>query len=201
MLVALDLAAVFAFALSGALLAVEKRFDVVGLVVLAEVTAIGGGVVRDLVIGAVPPAAFVHDEYVLVPLAAALVAFFAHAQLERMLAPVLLFDAAGLALYAVSGTAKAESHGLGPVPAVALGVVTAVGGGVIRDVLAREVPVVLRSDSVLYAIPAFLAAVVVVSTRAAGVYGPGVAVAAAVGAFVLRVAALRLGWRAPTPRR
>lgn len=200
MLFALDLAAVFAFALSGALLAVEKRFDIVGLVILAEVTAIGGGVMRDLAIGAVPPAAFVHVEYVLVPLGAALLAFFAHRQLERALAPVLLFDAAGLALYAVAGTAKAGAHGLGPVPAVALGVVTAVGGGVLRDLLGGEVPTVLRSDSVLYAIPAFLAAVVVAATRSAGVYGPGIALAAAAGAFALRVLALRRGWRAPRPR-
>jgi uncharacterized membrane protein YeiH len=196
----LDLAAVFAFGLSGALLAVEKRFDIVGLVILAEVTAIGGGVLRDLIIGAVPPAAFVHVEYVLVPLAAAVLAFFFHAQLARMLAPVLLFDAAGLALYAVSGTAKAGAHGLGPVPAVALGVITAVGGGILRDVLAVEVPAVLRADSVLYATPAFLAAVVVATARAEGVYGPTVAALTVAGAFALRVLALWRGWRAPSPR-
>ncbi|HEY6016614.1 MAG TPA: trimeric intracellular cation channel family protein [Gaiellaceae bacterium] len=196
----LDLAAVFAFGLSGALLAVEKRFDIVGLVILAEVTAIGGGVLRDLIIGAVPPAAFVHVEYVLVPLAAAVLAFFFHAQLARMLAPVLLFDAAGLALYAVSGTAKAGAHGLGPVPAVALGVITAVGGGILRDVLAVEVPAVLRADSVLYATPAFLAAVVVATARAEGVYGPTVAALTVAGAFALRVLALWRGWRAPRPR-
>jgi len=196
----LDLTAVFAFATSGALLAVHKRFDVVGLVVLAEATAIGGGVIRDLVIGAAPPAAFTHPEYVLVPLGAAGAVFFAHARVERLLALVLLFDAAGLALYAVSGTAKASASGLGPVPAVALGVVTAVGGGVLRDVLAQETPVVLRSDSVLYAIPAFLAAVLVASAREAGVYGTAAATAAVALAFVLRVLALLRGWRAPRPR-
>jgi uncharacterized membrane protein YeiH len=196
----LDLAAVFAFAISGALLAVHKRFDVVGLVVLAEATAIGGGVIRDLVIGATPPAAFTHAEYLLVPLAAAALVFVAHARIERLQAPVLLFDAAGLALYAVAGTAKASAFGLGGVPSVALGVVTAVGGGILRDVLAQETPVVLRSDSVLYAIPAFLAAVLVASARETGVYGPGTAAAAVALAFVLRVLALLRGWRAPRPR-
>ncbi|HSP72953.1 MAG TPA: trimeric intracellular cation channel family protein [Gaiellaceae bacterium] len=196
----LDLAAIFAFGLSGALLAVEKRFDIVGLVVLAVVTAIGGGVLRDLIIGAVPPAAFVHVEYLLVPLAAAVLAFFAHAQLARMLAPVLLFDAAGLALYAVSGTAKAGAHGLGPVSAVTIGVLTAVGGGMLRDVLAGEVPAVVRADSVLYATPAFLAAVVVATARSEHVYGPTVAALVVAGAFTLRVLALWRGWRAPSPR-
>lgn len=197
----LDLAGVFAFALSGALLAVQKRFDVVGLVILAEITAIGGGVVRDLVLGATPPAAFTHAEYLLVPLAAAAVAFFAHPAVERLLFAVLLFDAAGLALYAVAGTAKASAHGLGGVSAVALGVVTAVGGGILRDVLAKETPVVLRADSTLYAIPAFLAAVLVAATRDAGVYGPPAAAAAVALAFSLRVLALVRGWRAPTPVR
>lgn len=195
----LDLAAVFAFALSGALLAVQKRFDVVGLVILAEITAIGGGVVRDLVLGATPPAAFTRVEYLVVPLAAAAVAFFAHAEIERLRAPVLVFDAAGLALYAVAGTAKASAYGLGGIAAVAVGVVTAVGGGVLRDVLAKETPVVLRSDSTLYAIPAFLAAVLVAAARDTGVYGPGLAGAAVALAFVLRVLAIARGWRAPAP--
>lgn len=197
---ALDLVGVFAFAVSGALLAVEKRFDIVGLVILAETTAIGGGIIRDLVIGASPPAALTHTSYLLVPLGAAVVAFFAHAQLERLQAPVLLFDAAGLGLYAVAGTAKAAAYGLGGVASVGVGVTTAVGGGILRDVLAWETPVVLRSDSVLYAIPAFLAAVLVAATHAAGVYGPPAAAAGVAGCFVLRVLALWRGWRAPRPR-
>jgi uncharacterized membrane protein YeiH len=199
-LTALDMLGLFAFAVSGALLGVRKRFDVVGLIVLAEVTALGGGVVRDLVIGATPPAAFVHEEYVVVPLAAALLVFFAHGALGRLLAPVLVFDAAGLALYSVAGTAKALAFGLGGVSAVALGVVTAVGGGLVRDVLAHEIPAVVRQDSTLYAIPAFLAATVVALAWSFDAYGPTAASGAAVLAFLLRLLALWRGWRAPRPR-
>jgi uncharacterized membrane protein YeiH len=197
---ALELVGLAAFAISGAMLGVQKRFDVVGLVVLAEVTALGGGVIRDVVIGAHPPVAFERIEYVLVPLGVALLVFFAHAQLERLAAPVLVFDAAGLALYSVAGTAKALAFGLGAVAAVALGVVTAVGGGIIRDVVAHETPVVVRQDSTLYAIPAFLAACVVAATWSLDAYGPEAAAAAVVLAFALRVLALWRGWRAPRPR-
>jgi uncharacterized membrane protein YeiH len=197
---ALDLAGLFAFAVSGALLGVKQRFDLVGLIVLGEVTALGGGVIRDLVIGATPPAAFEREEYVLVPLAASLLVFFAHGPLERLLAPVLVFDAAGLALYSVAGTAKALAFGLGGVGAVACGVITAVGGGVIRDVVAHETPAVVRQDSTLYAIPAFLAATIVAVAWSLEAYGPGVATAAAAFAFLLRVLALWRGWRAPRPR-
>jgi uncharacterized membrane protein YeiH len=197
----LDLSAIFAFGVSGALLAVRRHFDIVGLVILSEATAIGGGIVRDLILGATPPVAFTRVEYLLVPLGAAVVVFFAHPTFERLEVPVLLFDAAGLALYAVSGTAKAEAYGLGGPASIGVGVVTAIGGGILRDVLAKETPVVLREDSVLYAIPAFLAACIVATARDAGVYGPLVAAAAVVFAFGLRVLALLRGWRAPTPRR
>ncbi len=197
----LDLAAIFAFGVSGALLAVRKRFDIVGLVILAEATAIGGGIVRDLILGDTPPVAFQRVEYLLVPLGAALVVFFAHPAFERLLTLVLVFDAAGLALYAVAGTAKAEAFGLGGPASIGVGVITAVGGGVLRDVLAKDTPVVLRDDSTLYAIPAFLAAVVVATTRDFGVYGPLVAFGAVTFAFGLRVLAMWRGWRAPTPRR
>jgi uncharacterized membrane protein YeiH len=197
---ALDLIGIFAFAVSGALLAAQKRFDVVGVVMLAEITALGGGIARDLVIGAVPPAAFRHAAYLLVPLAAAAFVFFAHPHAERIRTPLLVFDAAGLALFTVAGTAKAASFGLGAVAAVALGVITAVGGGILRDVLAGDVPVVFRQDSVLYTIPAFLAAVVVAAAHAGGFYGPEAATAAVLLAFVLRMLALWRGWLAPKPR-
>lgn len=197
---ALDLVGLFAFAVSGALLAVRKGFDVVGLVVLAELTALGGGVVRDLVIGAVPPAAFRNVEYVLVPLGAALLVFFAHATFERVRTPVLVFDAAGMALYSVAGAAKALAFGLGAVSAVALGVITAVGGGILRDVVAQETPEIVRHDSILYAIPALVASVLVAAAWSLDAYGPEAAAAAVAIAFTLRMLALWRGWRAPRPR-
>ena len=194
---ALDLVGTFVFGVSGALLAVRKQFDVVGMLVLAELTALGGGIVRDLILGERPPAAFTNVWYLVVPVLALAVTFFAHRQIERISLAVLVFDAAGLGLFCVSGTAKALAFGLGPVSAVALGLLTAVGGGILRDVLANEVPVVMRADSVLYAVPALLGATVVAVTHGLHVYGPLVAALAAVLTFALRIAALRYNWRMP----
>ncbi|TYB41495.1 trimeric intracellular cation channel family protein [Actinomadura chibensis] len=196
---ALDLAGIFVFAVSGALAAVRQRLDIVGMVVLAEITALGGGIVRDLMIGAVPPAAFTDLGYVLVPLAASALVFFWHPQVTRLFPAVLLFDAAGLGLFCTTGTLKALDHGLSPVHAVLLGVVTAVGGGVLRDVLAGHIPSVLY-DRQLYALPALLGAAAVAAADAAGLHGGAVTTGAAVMAFAMRVLAMRYGWRAPLPR-
>ncbi len=197
----LDLVGVFVFALSGALLAVRKDFDIIGMLVLAEITALGGGVIRDLVIGAVPPVAFTDLGYLLAPMAATVLTFFAHPHIERIVAAVLVFNAAGLGLFCVTGTAKALAHGLGPAPAAALGVTTAIGGGILRDVLANDIPAVFRVDSEWYTIPAVLGAAIVVGAEHMRVYGPLAAGIAAAVAFVLRLIALRRGLRAPRPRR
>jgi uncharacterized membrane protein YeiH len=196
---ALDLAGIFVFAVSGALAAVRQRLDVVGMVVLAEITALGGGIIRDLVIGAVPPAAFTDLGYVLVPLAASALVFFWHPQVTRLLPAVLLFDAAGLGLFCTTGTLKALDHGLSPVHAVLLGIVTAVGGGILRDMLGGQIPAVLY-DRQLYALPALLGAAVTAGADAAGLHGAAVTTGAAVLAFGLRILAMRYGWRAPRPR-
>jgi uncharacterized membrane protein YeiH len=144
---AFELVGIFAFAVSGALMAIRKDFDVVGIVLLAGITALGGGVARDLVIGAIPPTAFTHLGYFLTPVAAAAVTFFAHPAFERLTTAVLVFDAAGLGLFCVGGTLKALAYGLSPLPAAALGVLTGVGGGVLRDVIAREIPALVRPDT------------------------------------------------------
>ena len=136
----LDLAGIFVFAISGALLAVRKNFDVFGMVVLAGVTGLGGGLFRDVVIGAVPPAAFTDLGYFLTPLAATVLVFFLHPQVERITRAVMVFDAAGLGLFCVTGTVKAHDYGLGLTASAAMGLATAAGGGVLRDVLANEVP-------------------------------------------------------------
>lgn len=196
---ALDLAGIFVFAVSGALAAVRQRLDVVGMVVLAEITALGGGIIRDLVIGAVPPAAFTDLGYVLVPLAASALVFFWHPQVTRLLPAVLLFDAAGLGLFCTTGTLKALDHGLSPVHAVLLGIVTAVGGGILRDMLGGQIPAVLY-DRQLYALPALLGAAVTAGADAAGLHGAAVTTGAAILAFGLRILAMRYGWRAPRPR-
>ncbi len=125
----LDLVGIFAFALSGALLAVRKQFDIVGMIVLAGATALGGGIIRDLLIGAVPPVAFTNTTWLMLPAVAAVLTFFFHPHLQRLHVAVQVCDAAGLGLFCVSGTAKALAYGLGPAPAVVLGVVTGIGGG------------------------------------------------------------------------
>ncbi|KUN01816.1 hypothetical protein AQI95_29485 [Streptomyces yokosukanensis] len=193
----LDVIGIFVFAISGALLAVRKNFDVFGIAVLAEVTALGGGLFRDLVIGAVPPAAFTDLGYFVTPLIAALVVFFLHPHVERIQAAVLVFDAAGLGLFCVSGTTKAYSYGLNLTASATLGLATAVGGGVLRDVLANEVPSLLRWDRDLYAVPAIVGATMVVLCLRYDVLTPFTSAVAAVTAFVLRLLAMRFHWRAP----
>ncbi|WP_329364074.1 trimeric intracellular cation channel family protein [Streptomyces sp. NBC_01483] len=193
----LDLVGIFVFAISGALLAVRKNFDVFGIAVLAEVTALGGGLFRDMVIGAVPPAAFTDLGYFSTPLLAALLVFFLHPEVERIQVAVNVFDAAGLGLFCVAGTTKAYEYGLGLTPSAALGLATAVGGGVLRDVLANEVPSLLRWDRDLYAVPAIVGATMVVLCIRYDVLSPFTSGLAAVTAFVLRLLAMRFHWRAP----
>ena len=198
---ALDLSGIFVFAVSGATLAVRRGFDAVGIVVLAIATSLGGGMIRDALIGELPPAALREQSYLLVALLAALVVLVAHGVVERLQRPVLVFDAAGLGLFCVVGAAKAMDAGLQPASAVLLGTITAVGGGVLRDVLARDVPAVFRPDTALTAIPAAVGAAATVAAWEADVYGATAAVAIALGVFAVRLLAMRFDWRAPVARR
>ncbi|GIF04985.1 trimeric intracellular cation channel family protein [Actinoplanes siamensis] len=198
MVSALELVGLYVFATSGALMAIQKGFDVVGIVVLALLTALGGGIVRDVVIGTAPPAAFRDVVYLIIPLAAAVVTFFAHPLVRRLSFPVLVFDAAGLGLFCVTGTLQALDHGLGPVQAILLGVVTAVGGGVLRDITARETPALVRVETDLYAIPAAAGATVVALAYRAELPMPVVATCAAVAVFLFRIIAMVRHWTAPT---
>ncbi|WJV46026.1 trimeric intracellular cation channel family protein [Streptomyces flavofungini] len=194
---ALDIVGIFVFAISGALLAVRKNFDVFGIAVLAEVTALGGGLFRDLVIGAVPPAAFTDLGYFLTPLFAALLVFFLHPQVERTQFAVNVFDAAGLGLFCVTGTTKAYDHGLGLTASATLGLATAVGGGVLRDIIANEVPSLVRWDRDLYAVPAIVGATIVALCIRFDTLNGLTTALAIVTAFVLRLLAMHYHWRAP----
>ncbi|MGW2558097.1 trimeric intracellular cation channel family protein [Streptomyces sp. NPDC001514] len=192
-----DLVGIFVFAISGALLAVRKNFDVFGIAVLAEVTALGGGLFRDLVIGAVPPAAFTDLGYFVMPLVAAALVFFLHPEVERIQGAVNVFDAAGLGLFCVTGTTKAYEYGLGLTSSAVLGLATAVGGGVLRDVLANEVPSLLRWDRDLYAVPAIVGATMVVLCIRFDALTALTSGLAVVSTFLLRLLAMRFHWRAP----
>lgn len=197
---ALDLAGVFVFAVSGAMLGVRKGFDAVGIVVLALATSLGGGMLRDVLIGDIPPAALEEQRYLLVAVGAGVFVLVGHGLVERLARPVLLFDAAGLALFSVVGAAKAMEFGLAPVPAALLGTITAVGGGVIRDVLARDIPVIFRPGTALTAVPAAVGAGATVVVWEADVYGTAAAAGVAAVAFALRVLAVQFGWGAPVAR-
>lgn len=199
LLLALDLAGTFAFALNGALTAIRvTRLDIVGVVTLGMVTALGGGIVRDVLIGSLPPATFSDWRYLAVAAGGSLLAFALGRRLDRLAAPITVLDAAGLSLFAVTGASKALDFGLGPAQAVILGTVTGVGGGTMRDVLTQRVPTVLRSE--LYAIPALAGATVVVVAVAIGGYGVPLALAAAGTCFAIRMLGVRFDLHAPGPR-
>jgi uncharacterized membrane protein YeiH len=197
LLTVLDLVGIFVFAISGGLVAVRKDLDIFGVLVLAGTTGLGGGFLRDVLIGAVPPAALEDWRYLMVPVAAGLVTFRFHPALGRMERLVNVFDAAGLALFCVVGALKALDYGLGPVPAALMGMLTGIGGGILRDLLAGRVPVVLRGE--IYAIPALLGAAIAVVGVRAGVDPSLVAVPAALVCLVWRLLAMRRGWNAPRP--
>ncbi|CAN5399834.1 trimeric intracellular cation channel family protein [soil metagenome] len=194
-LVVLDLVGIFVFAINGALVAVRKELDVFAVLVLAGTTGLGGGFLRDVLIGAAPPAALADWRYLLVPAAAGLVTFFFHPSIGRAERVINVLDAAGLALFCVTGALKAVAFGLGPVPAALMGMLTGIGGGMIRDVLSGRVPLVFRGD--LYATPALVGAFIAVLGHEAGLRTAVVAVPAAAVCFVWRVVAMRRGWNAP----
>lgn len=194
----LDLVGIFVFGITGALVGVRKKLDVFGIQVLALVTGLGGGFLRDVLIGATPPAALADWRYLAVPVVAGLMTFFLHPGIGRVERLVNVFDAAGLALFCVTGARKALDFGLSPLSAALLGTISGIGGGVIRDLLSGRVPVVLRSE--IYATPAFLGAGIVVLADAAHYDAAWVAIAAAAVCFVIRLLAIRRGWNAPLPR-
>lgn len=191
----LDLAGTFVFALSGAMTAVRHRLDLFGILVLSLAAATFGGIGRDLLIGAVPPAALVDWRYLAVPALAGITVFFTHSATARLRTPVLILDGAGLALFAVSGALKALTFGLTPISSVMLGVLTGVGGGVARDILVAEIPTVLRAE--LYAVAALAGASVVVIGRTLQLPTVPVAVAGGGLCFGLRFMAIRFDWQLP----
>ena len=148
----LDLAGTFVFAVSGALVAVRGRLDLFGTLVLAGATGLGGGLVRDVLLGDVPPPGLVGLEFLVAAALAGVATFLWHPVVARWENIILTLDAAGLALFCVTGALKASNAGLDIVPAALLGMITAVGGGIARDVLANRVPVVLEGG--WYATPA-----------------------------------------------
>jgi uncharacterized membrane protein YeiH len=197
-LITFDLVGTFVFALSGATAGVKHRLDLFGVLVLSFAAGNSGGIARDLMIGSIPPAAISNSRYVAVSMLAGLITFYCYGIVDRLKSPVLLFDAAGLALFAVSGAGKALAFHAGPVAATLLGMLTGIGGGMVRDILVMEVPTVLRTE--LYAVAALVGAAVVVLGRTMLLPGAGAAIAGAVLCFGLRLAAMQRGWQLPIAR-
>ncbi len=195
----LDLCGTFVFALSGAMAGIKHRLDLFGVLVLSFAAGNAGGILRDLLIGAVPPPGIADWRYIAVPVLAGLLMFRWGSVVARMHDAVQIFDAGGLALFAVSGALKALAFHLGPVTAVLLGMLTGIGGGMVRDVLTAEVPSVLRGD--IYAVAAMAGAAVVVIGRMIELPSAAVIVVGAVLCFGLRVMAIRRGWQLPMARR
>ena len=194
-MVTLDLLGTFVFALSGAAAGVKNKLDLFGLMVLAFATGNAGGITRDLLIGAVPPAAISDWRYLGVSLLAGLVIFFWYPNIDVRRRPVLLFDGAGLALFAVTGTQKALAAGLNPVMAALMGMLTGIGGGMLRDVLVNETPTVLRAD--LYAVAALAAGAVVVVGHVLHYPSFAFMIGGALLCMSLRVMAIFRGWHLP----
>ncbi|MCR8669681.1 trimeric intracellular cation channel family protein [Agrococcus sp. HG114] len=196
----LNAVGIVAFAVSGALLAVQKRMDVVGMAGLAVVTATGGGMLRDLLLGATPVAVLRDWWMIGLALLGALAVFLLHRWMQRLDKPVLVFDAIGLGIFVVGGATKAVHYGLDPVGAAFVGMLTGIGGGILRDALANDIPAVFRRESRLYLLPALLGSS---AAAAAEWYGWGHwAVLTAIAATVcaVRIASEVLDWRVPSLR-
>ncbi|NCT84664.1 MAG: trimeric intracellular cation channel family protein [Comamonadaceae bacterium] len=192
---ALDLSGTFAFAISGAEAARRRRLDWLGVMVVAFAVACGGGVIRDLCIGAVPPAGLADWRYLGIALTAAWLTLVANRLIERIANPVVLFDSLGLGLFAVTGAQKALIYGHNAEVAVLLGLVTAVGGGVVRDVLLNRVPVILQRE--IYASAALVGAGIAVAGDRLGWASSGLTWIALLACFALRWLSLRYRWNLP----
>ena len=193
-----DLIGTFAFAISGAIAGARHKLDVFGVLVLSFAAATFGGITRDVLIGALPPASIQDWRYVAVSVVAGITTFFWYAKVSRVKHAVLIFDAAGLGLFAVTGAGKALAYHLGSIPAALLGMLTGIGGGVVRDVLVSEVPAVFRTD--VYAVAALAGASVVVLGNVLQWPPQPVAIGGAVFCFGIRIMAIYRGWHFPVAR-
>ena len=198
LLLVLDIVGIAVFASSGALVGVEKKLDLFGVVFLAVGTGLGGGFMRDALLGATPAAALTDWRYITTPLVVGLVVFYIHPAVTKFARVLLLVDAAGLGLFAVAGARKAIDFGVGPVGACGVGMLTAIGGGIIRDVLVREIPTVLHRE--IYATAALAATLLVVIGDRLKFDDVAVSIVAVAVAFGVRVVSRWRKWSAPTPK-
>jgi uncharacterized membrane protein YeiH len=193
----LDLIGTAAFAASGAWAAVRSRMDLFGVLVLGLVTAVGGGTLRDLLVGALPPFSLRDETYLYVAIIAALMVFLTRQRFQAMERPLLVLDAVGLGTFVVIGTTKALDFHLGFLGAALMGVMTCTAGGVIRDVLANQVPLILRKE--VYASACLAGSLLLVALETSGVSRPAAALLSAITVVVLRLLAIQYKWSLPRP--
>ena len=194
----LNLMGTFAFGLSGGILAVRKQMDLFGVLVLAVATGLGGGIMRDIILGHTPPATLNDWRYLAVAGSAGILVFLRYGRVVHHGRFIIGFDAVGLSIFTVTGTTIALDAGLSPAPAALLGMLTGVGGGVMRDVLAAEVPLIFRSE--VYAVASMLGAIIVIVASQTGFSGIPAEILAALAIFILRMVSVQRGWKIPVAR-
>ncbi|MFI5608607.1 trimeric intracellular cation channel family protein [Amycolatopsis sp. FDAARGOS 1241] len=198
MLTALEFLGLVAFAASGALAAVRARLDVFGVIVVGLTTALGGGIIRDVLLGIHPPTTLANWPYLAVCAATALIVFAFHPQVARLRRAVLLADAIGLGVFATAGTTIALNAGATAYAACLIGMTSGIGGGAARDLLLREIPLVLRKE--IYAVAALAGAVLVAVGHALPLPQGIVTTIAAAVVVTIRLVALWRHWNAPVAR-
>lgn len=191
----LDLVGTGAFAASGAVAGIRRKMDLFGVVVLGLVTAIGGGTLRDLLLGDTPPFCFKNEVYLYLALGVSLLTFALYHHMTGMRQPLLYFDAIGLGTFVVIGTEKALHFDLGLLGAVIMGVITATAGGIIRDVLANQIPLILRKE--IYASACLAGGTLLVVLIQNGVIRSMALLIAAATVITLRLLAIRFNWALP----
>ena len=191
-----DIAGTLVVAIEGAMAAVNGNLDLIGIIVLAFCTALGGGLIRDILLGALPPAALRDWRYPTIPIVAAVMVLFLHRYVRAIPPPAIqVLDAAGLALFAVAGTIKARLHKMNALVAVMLGTITAVGGGTVRDVLLNQVPNVLRIE--VYATAALVGSACMIAARRVRIPSNVAALIGGSVCFLLRILGLWRHWNLP----
>ncbi len=172
--------------------------DLFGVLVLSVATGLGGGIMRDLILGHTPPATITDWRYLAAAALAGIIVFLWYNRIANHGTFVTTFDAVGLSVFTVTGTVIALDASLGPAPAALLGMLTGVGGGVLRDVLAAEVPLIFRSE--VYAVASMLGAVIIIVASQAGFSGIRPEILAALATFILRMVSVQRGWKIPVAR-
>ena len=191
----LDLVGTAAFAASGAWVGMRKQMDLFGVLVLGVVTAVGGGTLRDLLLGDIPPFSLKDETYICIAITGSLIVFINRVRFEVFEKPLLYFDAIGLGTFVVIGTTKALDFQLGFLGAVLMGVMTGTAGGVIRDLLANQVPLILRRE--IYASACVAGSVLLVVLLQIGAGRPIAALFAASTVIIVRLLAIHYNWALP----